>query len=83
MPPDGHPTLVSVPLVDPAVSRTVGLIHRRGRSLSPAAQELYDQLLAVKHHLGAKTKGLKVNGQGTERVKTKPKSPSTRKSIRP
>lgn len=47
MPPDGHPTLISVPLVEPVITRTVGLIRRRGRSLSPAAQELYDQLLAL------------------------------------
>lgn len=83
MPPDGHPTLVSVPLVDPSVSRTVGLIHRRGRSLSPAAQELYDQLLAFKHHLSVKPKGSKANGPGAVRVKPKPKSPSTRKSSQP
>ena len=44
MPPDGHPTLVSVPLVSPVITRTVGLIKRRGRSLSPAAQQLYDQI---------------------------------------
>lgn len=46
MPPGKHPTLVSVPLVDPVVNRTVALIRRRGRSLSPAAQQLYDMLLA-------------------------------------
>lgn len=46
MPPDRHPTLVSIPLVEPTITRTVGLIRRRGRSLSPAAQELYDLLLA-------------------------------------
>jgi DNA-binding transcriptional LysR family regulator len=46
MPPDGHPTLVSRPLVDPTITRTVGLIRRRGRLLSPAAQELYDLLAA-------------------------------------
>ena len=46
MPPDGHPTLVSVPLVNPVITRTVGLIRRRGRPLSPAAQQLYDQLHA-------------------------------------
>jgi hypothetical protein len=28
--------------VDPVVSRTVGLIRRRGRVLSAAAQQLYD-----------------------------------------
>jgi hypothetical protein len=37
-----HPLLVSVPLVDPGVTRKVGLIRRRGRSLSPAAQQLFD-----------------------------------------
>jgi len=47
MPPDGHAVLVSVPLVEPVITRTVGLIRRRGRSLSPAAQELYDRLLEV------------------------------------
>jgi DNA-binding transcriptional LysR family regulator len=46
MPLTDHPTLVSVPLIDPAITRTVGLIRRRGRSLSPAAQQLYDLLLA-------------------------------------
>jgi DNA-binding transcriptional LysR family regulator len=50
MPPHGHPTLVSVPLVEPVISRTVGLIRRRGRTLSPGAQELYDQLLALRPH---------------------------------
>lgn len=46
MPPDGHPTLISVPLVEPVITRTVGLLHRRGRPLSPAAQQLYDMLSA-------------------------------------
>src|SRR6478752_3057899 len=40
MPASDHPLLVSVPLVDPVVTRKVGLIRRRGRSLSPAAQQL-------------------------------------------
>lgn len=42
MPDDGHPLLVSVPLVEPAVVRRVGLIRRHGRTLSPAAQQLFD-----------------------------------------
>ena len=46
MPGSDHPTLVSVPLVEPTITRTMGLIRRRGRSLSPAAQQLYDLLLA-------------------------------------
>jgi DNA-binding transcriptional LysR family regulator len=41
MPGRDHPLLVSVPLVDPVVTRKVGLIRRRGRGLSPAAQQLY------------------------------------------
>jgi DNA-binding transcriptional LysR family regulator len=45
MPPErDHPSLVSIALVDPPVTRTVGLIRRRGRSLSPAAQQLYSLL---------------------------------------
>jgi DNA-binding transcriptional LysR family regulator len=41
MPGADHPLLVSVPLLDPVVSRKIGLIHRKGRALSPAAQQLY------------------------------------------
>ncbi|WP_028356649.1 LysR family transcriptional regulator [Bordetella petrii] len=39
-----HPTLVGVPLSRPRVSRTLGLIVRRGRPLSPAARVLYTLL---------------------------------------
>lgn len=42
MPKENHPLLVSVPLVDPVVTRKIGLIRRRGGVLSPAAQTLYD-----------------------------------------
>ena len=42
MPARDHPLLVSVPLEEPVVTRHVGLIRRAGRSLSPAAQQLYD-----------------------------------------
>jgi DNA-binding transcriptional LysR family regulator len=48
MPPRDHPTLASIPLVEPAVTRTVGLIRRRGIALSPAAQQLYDMVLAAR-----------------------------------
>ena len=48
MPGPEHPLLVSVPLVEPVVSRKVGLIRRRGRSLSPAAQQLFDLFGEVK-----------------------------------
>jgi DNA-binding transcriptional LysR family regulator len=40
MPQAPHPILVSVPLIEPEVLRSVGLIKRRGRTLTPAAIEL-------------------------------------------
>jgi DNA-binding transcriptional LysR family regulator len=46
LPSTEHPTLAHVPLVDPKVTRTLGLIRRRGRTLPPAAQELYAMLAA-------------------------------------
>ena len=42
MPPATHPVLVSIPLVDPIVTRQLGIIRKRGRALSPSAQQLYD-----------------------------------------
>jgi DNA-binding transcriptional LysR family regulator len=45
MPIDAHPLLVSIPLVEPALSRTVGLVRRHGRPLTPAAQRFYEILL--------------------------------------
>ncbi len=44
MPPGRHEALVSLKLTQPVVSRTLGLIHRRGRALSPVAQLLYDMV---------------------------------------
>lgn len=46
MPRRGHATLVSVPLVEPSITRQLGLIARRGRALSAAAQLFYDTLRA-------------------------------------
>jgi DNA-binding transcriptional LysR family regulator len=45
MPGADHATLVSIPLVEPSVTRTLGLIKRRGRALSAPAQLFYDFLL--------------------------------------
>jgi DNA-binding transcriptional LysR family regulator len=42
MPGKDHPLLVSVALTQPVVTRRVGLIRRKGRTLSPAAQQMYD-----------------------------------------
>jgi DNA-binding transcriptional LysR family regulator len=53
MPGPDHPLLVSIPLVDPVVTRKVGLIRRRGRNLSPAAQQLYNLFGTIKKAQGA------------------------------
>ncbi|MEK9802054.1 MAG: LysR family transcriptional regulator [Curvibacter sp.] len=45
MPAAQHPVLASVPLVDPVVTRRIGLIRRKGRSFTPAAEKLYELLL--------------------------------------
>lgn len=42
MPTKDHPLLVSIPLINPVVTRKVGLIRRRNRDLSPAAQQFYN-----------------------------------------
>ena len=42
MPNKDHPVLASIPLFDPVVSRRIGLIKKRGRSLAPAAEKLYE-----------------------------------------
>lgn len=48
MPGSNHPILTSVPLVEPVVKRRVGIVRRRGRSLTPAAQEFYRTIAEVK-----------------------------------
>lgn len=45
MPNSKHARLVSIPLVEPSISRRLGLIKRRGRALPAAAQLFYDFLL--------------------------------------
>lgn len=47
MPGSDHPLLVSIPLVEPTVTRKMGLIKRRSSLLSPAAQHLYDMCAEV------------------------------------
>jgi len=49
MPAADHPVLVSIPLVDPIVRRTMGLIKKRKSVLSPAAQQFYDLCLGMNH----------------------------------
>jgi DNA-binding transcriptional LysR family regulator len=53
MPASDHPLLASVPLTEPIVTRRVGLIRRKGRSLSPAAQQLYDLFAGMRRRNGS------------------------------
>ncbi|UFH50462.1 LysR family transcriptional regulator [Pseudomonas sp. KNUC1026] len=46
MPSQDHPLLVTRPLSNPSISRTIGVISRRGRTLSPVAKLLFDMLMA-------------------------------------
>ncbi|TDP72640.1 LysR family transcriptional regulator [Roseateles toxinivorans] len=56
MPGKDHPLLVSVPLQDPVVTRHVGLIRRKSRTLSPAAQQLWDFFVEMKQPAGRKAR---------------------------
>ena len=42
MPGPDHPLLAAIALVEPSVTRKMGLISRRGRRLSPSAQQLFE-----------------------------------------
>ena len=44
LPSGRHPVIANVPIVEPRVTRTLGLIRRRNRALAPAAEELYRML---------------------------------------
>lgn len=48
MPGSNHPILTSVPLVEPVVKRRVGIVRRRGRQLTPAAEEFHRMIVKVK-----------------------------------
>lgn len=48
MPGRDHPILTSVPLVDPVVKRRVGIVKRRGRQLTPAAQAFHEMVVDAK-----------------------------------
>ncbi|WP_285416068.1 LysR family transcriptional regulator [Pseudomonas sp. efr-133-TYG-5] len=48
MPAADHPILTRVPLTDPQVMRSVGILKRRGRTLTPAALELERLVVAMK-----------------------------------
>ncbi|CAJ0730566.1 LysR family transcriptional regulator [Ralstonia mannitolilytica] len=54
MPGRDHPILTSVPLVEPAVQRRVGIIKRRGRPLTPAAQAFYRTIVEARRSTAAR-----------------------------
>jgi len=58
MPARDHPVLTSVPLVDPVVRRRVGIVTRRGRPLTPAAEQFYRAIIEMRRGSG-------VNGDGS------------------
>lgn len=45
-PQSDHPVIATVPLSDPTISRTIGLVERKGGRLSPAAQRFRELLFA-------------------------------------
>ena len=45
MPEESHPRLRLVPIVSPEITRTIGLLQRRGGHLAPAARLFRDELL--------------------------------------
>lgn len=48
MPGHDHPILTSVPLVEPVVKRRVGIVKRRGRPLTPAAEAFHRMVIEAK-----------------------------------
>ena len=56
MPARDHPVLMGVPLFEPTVSRRVGLIKRRGRELSPAAEQLFSLCMRLRNTVSARVR---------------------------
>jgi DNA-binding transcriptional LysR family regulator len=46
-PQDEHPIIVTRPIGDPEVSRTIGVVRRRGGRLAPAAERFLEMLLGT------------------------------------
>jgi DNA-binding transcriptional LysR family regulator len=46
VPTGSHPLIVSRPLVNPVLTRTMGVIRRHGGTLSPAAKQFHEMLIA-------------------------------------
>jgi DNA-binding transcriptional LysR family regulator len=46
-PRDDHPFLITRPIRNPDISRTIGVVRRRGGTLSPAAERFLEMLISV------------------------------------
>ncbi|PDV86806.1 LysR family transcriptional regulator [Rhizobium sp. H4] len=46
-PRDDHPFLITRPIRNPDISRTIGVVRRRGGTLSPAAERFLEMLIGV------------------------------------
>ena len=46
-PQGDHPFLVTHPIRDPEISRTIGVVRRRGASISPAAATFMNMLIGA------------------------------------
>lgn len=46
-PQEEHPYLVTRPIIDPVVTRTIGIVRRRSAPLSPAAEKFIEVLLNI------------------------------------
>ncbi|MDR5740604.1 MULTISPECIES: LysR family transcriptional regulator [unclassified Caballeronia] len=71
MPGHDHPILTSVPLVEPVVKRRVGIVRRRGRPLTPAAQEFHRAIVETKRDGVAAGDAASDSTTASERTKRK------------
>ena len=69
MPGRNHHVLTSVPLVDPVVKRRIGIVRRRNRPLTPAAQEFHKTIVEMRR-----------DGVASSAVSDKEGSPKERRS---
>ena len=69
-----HPELRQIPLVDPVIRRSIGLIQRRATSLSPAAQALHDLLAQeLRSNLSASSRAKTAGARGSAAVAARTK----------
>ena len=71
---EAHPELRQIPLVDPVIKRSIGLIRRRATSLSPAAQALHGLLAQeLRSNLASRSRGKTAGDRGTAAASSRTK----------